>query len=97
MRLPDAVRPPRSGVSPFPGPIRCRTELGCPSRLGAATSRPRAGGRSPVTGEVTQAHRERELAQGTLGTADHDTRARRTGQSRVPHTHGRRPATTHGR
>ncbi|RBY91602.1 hypothetical protein DQ244_09830 [Blastococcus sp. TBT05-19] len=24
---------------------------------------------------VTQAHREREQAQGTLGTADHDTRA----------------------
>src|SRR3954471_6216645 len=33
------VRPPRSGVSPFPGPARCRTELGCPSRLGAATLR----------------------------------------------------------
>lgn len=50
-----------------------------------------------MTAEVTQAHRERELAQGILGTADHDTRARRTGQSRVPHTHGQESATTHRR
>jgi len=35
----------------------------------------------------TQVHREREQAQVALGTADHDTRASRPGQSR-----GRMPA-----
>src|SRR3954471_729859 len=34
-RSPATVRPPRSGVSPFPGPAACRrTGLGRPSRLG---------------------------------------------------------------
>ena len=55
--------------------------------------------RTPTTGRhqplVTQAHREREQAQGTLGTADHDTRAPETGQSRVPHMRGHRPAIAH--
>src|SRR5688572_2755170 len=37
---PGTVRPPRSGVSPFPGPADgSRTGLGRPSRLGAATFR----------------------------------------------------------
>src|SRR3954453_5059382 len=55
----------------------------------------RAGRWSPATFEVTQAHREREQAQGTLGTADHDTRAPETGQSRVPHSHGQGPTVAH--
>src|SRR3712207_6009005 len=63
---------------------------------GPADGPRRSGGVPPL---VTQAHRERELAQGTLGTADHDTRALWAGQSRVPHTYvdrstggvGRRP------
>src|SRR3954454_12966482 len=39
------VRPPRSGVSPFPGPADGRrTGIGRPSRLGAATFRPGPGG-----------------------------------------------------
>jgi len=43
-------------------------------------------GRAAVPGDpkVTQAHREREQAQGTLGTAAHSTRALVAGQSRVP-------------
>src|SRR3954467_9143415 len=93
-RPPGIVRPTRSGVSPSPGPA---DDVGpdsvCPSRLGAAAFRPMARRQTPVTGRhqplATQAHRERELAQGTLGTADHHTRAPETGQSRVPHT---RPA-----
>src|SRR3954452_24855433 len=54
---------------------------------------------TPVTGRhqplATQAHREREQAQGTLGTADHHTRVPETGQSWVPHTRadGRRSPT----
>src|SRR5215212_6010804 len=88
---PGTVRPPRSGVSPFPGPADGRrTGIGRPSRLGAAIFRLMARSWSPATRRhqplATQAHREREQAQGTLGTADHDTRARETGQSRVPHT-----------
>nr|AHE14880.1 hypothetical protein asmbl_4 [uncultured bacterium] len=39
-----------------------------------------AGGRGPSD---TQVHREREQAQVTLGTADHDTRACRPGANRV--------------
>src|SRR5919112_4351174 len=62
-------RSPRSGVSPFPGPAGGSNRIGRPPRLGATTCR--------------QAHREREQAQGTLGTADHDTRVPETGQSRV--------------
>ena len=65
-------RPPRSGVSPFPGPASESNRIGRPPRLGATTYR--------------QAHREREQAQGTLGTADHDTRVLGPGQSRVRHT-----------
>ena len=45
--------------------------------------------------EGIQAHREREQAQGTLGTADHDTRALKAGQSRVPHSHGQAAADVH--
>src|SRR3712207_3776004 len=62
-------RSPRSGVSPFPGPAGDSNRIGRPPRVGATTCR--------------QAHREREQAQGTLGTADHDTRVSETGQSRV--------------
>jgi len=62
-------RSPWSGVSPFPGPAGASNRIGRPPRLGATTCR--------------QAHREREQAQGTLGTADHDTRVPETGQSRV--------------
>src|SRR3954463_10561903 len=65
----DHHRSPRSGVSPFPGPAGASNRIGRPPRLGATTYR--------------QAHREREQAQGTLGTADHDTRVSETGQSRV--------------
>ena len=36
-----------------------------------------AGRRTPATAKVTQAHREREQAQGTLGTADHIPAPRR--------------------
>src|SRR5919202_818080 len=67
----DPHRSPRSGVSPSPGPAGESNRIGRPPRLGATTYR--------------QAHREREQAQGTLGTADHDTRVPETGQSRVPH------------
>src|SRR5687767_5124939 len=67
-------RSPRSGVSPFPGPAGVSNRIGRPPRLGATTCR--------------QAHREREQAQGILGTADHDTRAPETGQSRVRHSSG---------
>src|SRR5215213_8699523 len=49
---------------PGTGP-RCRTGFGRPSRLGAATLR---HGREAVPGERPRAHREREQAQGTLGT-----------------------------
>ena len=70
------------------------------TRLPLATRRRRlpteARRRTLTTGRhqplVIQAHREREQAQGTLGTADHDTRAPETGQSRVPHMHGHGPA-----
>src|SRR3712207_6586385 len=65
-------RSPRSGVSPFPGPAGESNRIGRPPRLGATTYR--------------QAHREREQAQGTLGTADHDNRVLETGQSRVHHS-----------
>src|SRR4029434_3809762 len=76
------------GVSPFPAPARCRTELGCPSRLGVGALRTTIVSddqeADPGDPKVTQAHREREQAQGTLGTADHSTRAPETGQNRVP-------------
>src|SRR4051794_33682825 len=51
------------------------------------------GRQDPGDREATQAHREREQAQGTLGTADHDTRGFGTGQSRVPHIRGQLSAT----
>src|SRR4051794_36732787 len=38
-RPPANVRPPRSGVSPFPGPAGESNRIGRPSRLGAATHR----------------------------------------------------------
>src|SRR3954447_2702453 len=76
--------------SPEPAAVR-RTGHGRPSRLGAATppatTSYMAGRRTPVARRRppdTQAHREREQAQGTLGTADHDTRASKTGANRVP-------------
>ena len=40
----------------------------------------------PGNQKVTQAHREREQAQGTLGTADHDTWGWETRANRVRHT-----------
>src|SRR3712207_5776262 len=68
------LRYPRSGVSPFPGPVPCRTGLGRPSRHSAP----------PPTGSAGRlAHREREQAQGTLGTADHDTWGSETRANRV--------------
>src|SRR3712207_9528450 len=63
-------RSPRSGVSPSPGPAGGSNRIGRPPRVGATPCR--------------QAHREREPAQGTLGTADPDTRVPETGQSRGP-------------
>src|SRR3954447_236129 len=67
---------------PGTGPMsdRTRLPLATPRRHPPAG----AGGRSPVTEKATQAHREREQAQGTLGTAAHSTRALKTGQNRVP-------------
>ena len=40
----------------------------------------------PGDQKATQAHREREQAQGTLGTADHDTWGSETRANRVRHT-----------
>ena len=56
------------------------------SPLATRRRHPPAWSREAVPGDrkATQAHREREQAQGTLGTADHSTRALETGQSRVP-------------
>src|SRR3954467_6907631 len=51
------------------------------------------GRQDPGDRKATQAHREREQAQGTLGTADHDTRGFGTGQSRGPHIRGQLSAT----
>src|SRR5689334_23190266 len=86
-RSPSTVRPTRSGVSPSPGTGRCRrTGLGRPSRLGATPPGLDRGdpGDQEAWPLVTQAHREREQAQGTLGTADHDTRGEVAGANRVP-------------
>src|SRR3954453_7938471 len=85
-RSPATVRPTRSGVSPSPGTGRCRrTGLGRPSRLGATLPGLDRGdpGDQEARPLVTQAHREREQAQGTLGTADHDTRGEVAGANRV--------------
>src|SRR3954471_12960615 len=84
---PATVRPTRSGVSPSPGTGRCRrTGLGRPSRLGATLPGLDRGdpGDQEAWPLVTQAHREREQAQGTLGTADDDTRGEVAGANRVP-------------
>src|SRR3954469_18778263 len=97
-RSPGTVRSTRSGVLPSPGTGRCRrTGLGRPSRLGAALPGLHQGdpGDREARPSDTQAHREREQAQGTLGTADHDTRAEVTRANRVPlstgtHVRGRR-------
>ena len=83
---PAAGRCPAPAVGrvarPGTGPMTDRT------RLPLATRRRRLPARSqeadPGNPKVTQAHREREQAQGTLGTAAHSTRAPETGQSRVP-------------
>src|SRR3954447_22005152 len=86
-RSPATARPTRSGVSPSPGTGRCRrTGLGRPSRLGATLPGLDRGdpGAQEAWPLVTQAHREREQAQGTLGTADHDTRGEVAGANRVP-------------
>src|SRR4051812_28846498 len=86
-RSPATVRSTRSGVLPFPGTGRCRrTGLGRPSRLGATLPglRREDPGDREAKPLATQAHREREQAQGILGTADHDTRAEVTGANRVP-------------
>src|SRR3954468_22744247 len=67
---------------PGTGPMSDRTRLPLATRRRHPPAG--AGGRSPVTEKATQAHREREQAQGTLGTAAHSTRALETGQNRVP-------------
>src|SRR3954468_3539114 len=89
--------PPAQVVSHRPTPAvgRVALPLGRPlptdrTRSPLATRRrhlrPSAGRWSPVSGSDpdTQAHREREQAQGILGTADHDTRAEVAGANRVP-------------
>src|SRR3954452_2690375 len=64
------VRPPRSGVSPFPGPA----EKSGPESLAPRDSAPSGCPGAPRTG----------AGPGTLGTAAHSTRALEAGQSRVP-------------
>src|SRR5215207_2806933 len=82
---PGTVRPPRSGVSPIPGPADVRrTGFGRPSRLGAATLR-RNRGAGPRRPEGHPGAPRTGAGPGTLGTADHSTRASEAGQSRVPH------------
>jgi len=84
-------------VSPSPGPAGVSNRTIRPPRLGAATSGRRpvvdgSPGRTPGPEDGppdTWAHREREQAQGTLGTAAHDTRGPGGGQSRVPDPAGR--------
>src|ERR687890_935452 len=63
IRPPGTVRPPRSGVSPFPGPAdESRTGLRAPRD---SAPPPTGMNRKVVPGDlsVTQAHREREQAQ----------------------------------
>jgi hypothetical protein len=59
-----------------------------PDSVAPRDSAPPPSGRDrevvPGDPKVTQAHREREQAQGTLGTAAHSTRAPEAGQNRVP-------------
>src|SRR4051812_40958691 len=71
----------------------CRPPTGRPMKVEPDSVAPRDSappllgrGREVVPGnrKVTQAHREREQAQSTLGTADHSTRAPEAGQNRVP-------------
>src|SRR4051794_5869560 len=85
------VRSTWSGVSPFPGPAGGWNRTRSPLATRRRHLRPQPGSspdarpiRPHIGPTVTQAHREREQAQGTLGTADHDTRAPEAGQSRVP-------------
>src|SRR3954452_8632725 len=70
---PCTVRPPRSGVSPIPGPADVRrTGFGRPSRLGAATHRCEPGG-GPWRPEGHPGAPRTGAGPGTLGTADHST------------------------
>src|SRR3954454_9633623 len=86
---------PHRGREPPSGPRgrACCPPTGQPMKVGPDSVAPRDSaplllslGRAAVPGDpkVTQAHREREQAQGTLGTAAHSTRALVAGQSRVP-------------
>src|SRR3954452_19733741 len=82
------------GHRPTPAGGRVALPLGRPlstdrTRSPLATRRRPPSGHRPGGGPRcpepdTQAHREREQAQGTLGTADHDTRAELAGANRVP-------------
>src|SRR3954452_24821031 len=86
-RSPATARSPRSGVSPSPGPAAVDGPDSVAPRDSAPPPPASAGGRTPVVRRseppATQAHREREQAQGTLGTADHDTRAQEARANRV--------------
>src|SRR4051794_21769325 len=88
-----ACRPSRD-----PADVR-RTGIGRPSRLGVATFRPKARRWTPATGEASASGHpgapRTGAGPGTLGTADHSTRASEAGQSRVPHMHGHGPAAAH--
>src|SRR3712207_3217592 len=77
-------------------PVPCRGPPPVPAVGRVAPSRDRS---ALPTGSVAprdsapptcrRAHREREQAQDTLGTADHDTRAVEAGANRVPRSTGR--------
>src|SRR5690242_3110872 len=81
---PDPGHPEPSG----PRGRACRPSRDRPTRrtgsVAPRDSAPPPTGRHLRDTAGRQAHREREQAQGTLGTADHDTRPVRAGQSRVP-------------
>src|SRR3954468_5812660 len=97
---PATIRPPRSGVSPFPGPGRCSSDR---NRSPLATRRRHlpAEGQELDPGDPeasTSGHPgapRTGAGPGTLGTGDHSTRAWEAGQSRVPHMHGHRPSVAH--
>jgi hypothetical protein len=71
---------------PGTGPMSDRTRLPLATRRRHLPDHLSCSGSEadPGNPKVTQAHREREQAQGTLGTAAHSTRALETGQNRVP-------------
>src|SRR4051812_3414843 len=89
---PGPGRQPPSGprgraCHPSPGPAAVDGPDSVAPRDSAPSS-PASTGGTPATRRMeppaTQAHREREQAQGTLGTADHDTRAEEARANRVP-------------